>query len=69
MIKGAQKNVIIIKDTNSAIFEQAIFIVKPGNKNLTEVTLLQEARRIVAEKTNNFSSGKKSIFQKFFTQY
>lgn len=69
MIKGIQKNVIIIKDTNSAIFEQAIFVVKPGNRNLSENTLLQEARRIVAEKTNTFNSNRKSLFQKLFTQY
>ena len=67
MIKGIQKNVIIIKDTNSTIFEEAIFVVKPGNKNLSESTLLQEARRIVAEKTNNINSNKKSLFHKLFT--
>lgn len=28
MIKGIQKNIIVIKDPGSHIFEQAIFIVK-----------------------------------------
>lgn len=50
MIKGFQKNAIIIKDTGSEIFEQAIFIVKKEIPALSDYTLMREAERIIEEK-------------------
>ena len=50
MIKGCQKNVIVIRDTKSDIFEQAIFIVKKNIPRLSDYTLRLEAEKILAEK-------------------
>ena len=71
MIKGVQKNIIIIKDTNSEIFEQAIFIIKRGTPQLSDHTLKKEAERIIELKTSNYLKNairKKSIFTKFFEE-
>ncbi len=32
MIKGVGKQIVLLNNTESEIFEQAIFILKPGNK-------------------------------------
>ena len=58
MIKGSMRNVIIIKNTGSEVFEQAIFIVRPEKKAYGEKLIKREARRIIAEKTD--LSGRKS---------
>lgn len=52
MIKGFQKNVIVVKDTGSEIFEQAIFIVKKEIPALSDYTLIREAERIIEEKVS-----------------
>ena len=52
VIKGNMKNVIIIKNTGSEVFEQAIFILKDeavGRGGITEELLLKEAKRIVID--------------------
>lgn len=52
MIKGIQKNIIIIKDTGSHIFEEAIFIVKKDIPPLSDISLKYEAEKIISEKTS-----------------
>lgn len=58
MIKGSMKNVIVIKNTGSPLFEQAIFILRPEERGCSEKKIRREARKIIAEKTD--LSGRKS---------
>lgn len=50
MLKGAQKKVIIVKDTQSGIFDEAYFIVKNSadHRNLTKHDMVSEAQRIIS---------------------
>ena len=59
MIKAAQKNVYILKDTHSEIFEEAIFIVKKEIPALSDYTLQKEAERILREHTSFQNKRKK----------
>lgn len=52
MIKGVQKNVIVIKDPGSHIFEEAIFIVKKDIPKLSDISLKFEAEKIIATQTS-----------------
>ena len=58
MIKGKMKNVIVVNNTGSEVFEQAIFIVRQSEKRYSEKLMRSEALRIIAEKTD--LSGRKS---------
>lgn len=44
MVKGISKQVILVKPREDALFEQAIFIVRDGAKEITEQQLLSQAR-------------------------
>ncbi len=46
MIKGVGKQIVIIKNPDSKIFEEAIFILKDGAK-VHEPDLLNECKRII----------------------
>ena len=49
MLKGTQRKVIVLKDTQSGIFDEAYFIVKKSadSKNLTTNDMVMEAERII----------------------
>ena len=49
MIKGCAKRVVVVKDIDSNLFEEAFFIVRPGNrsKKYAEEDFLGEAGRLV----------------------
>lgn len=49
MIKGCAKRVVVVKDIESNLFEEAFFIVKPGSKSkkYAEEDFLNEAGKIV----------------------
>ncbi len=49
MVKGVSKQVILVKPREEALFEQAIFIVKDGAKEVTDRQLLQQAREAAEE--------------------
>ncbi len=50
MLKGCQKKIIMVKDTNSRYFESAYFVIKsdlqPSAKN---TDMLSEAHRLIAD--------------------
>lgn len=46
MFKGIGKNVVILKNTNSEIFEEAIFILKEG-KSANNKDILKECEKII----------------------
>lgn len=62
MIRGVQKNIIVIKNTDSDIFEEAIFIINPKKGYKNKKDLKKEAKRIIAEKSDHFSR-KKGLFK------
>ncbi len=49
MVKGARKNIVILKNTGSELFEEAHFILREGKICHTELDLLREANRILEE--------------------
>ena len=57
MIKGCTKRVIVVKNIESDIFEEAYFIVRPSpvkaKSTLCENDFLSEADRIVSSKSAN----------------
>lgn len=52
MIKGVNKNVVIIKDVRNDVFEEAIFILRPQKKRPKKSVLIKEVRRIIEESTD-----------------
>lgn len=47
MIKGAQKRMIVVKTTDSSLFEEAYFVVRHNAAN-ERMDMLAEADRIIA---------------------
>lgn len=47
MLKGIGKQVVIIKNPNSKLFEEAIFIIKDGAYTAESSNLLTECERII----------------------
>jgi len=61
MVKGISKQVIMVKPQGEAAFEQAIFIVKDGAAEVTELELLRQAGIATAEEKGRHD-GKKSLY-------
>ena len=59
MFKGIGKQVVILKNTDSKIFEEAIFIVRDGTK-AGNADILTECERII----KNYSCGNNAFAQK-----
>lgn len=52
MIKGIKKNMVVLKNTGSPVFEEAYFILKSGgNVALKDADMVTEAKRIIAANT------------------
>ena len=47
MIKGCQKKIVFLKDTESELFEEAYFVLKPTATSKGEEDIVLEATRIV----------------------
>lgn len=47
MIKGCHKRIVFLKDTESELFDEAYFILKPNAIQVKESDLITEATRIV----------------------
>lgn len=63
MLKGIEKQVIVLNKTDSKIFEQAIFILKE-NKDFSRIDLLKECEKIISENDNK-KSKKNTLKNKF----
>ncbi len=53
MLKGAQKRMIVIKTADSAIFDEAHFLLKP-NFDGEEMDMVAEAEKIVRARTSAY---------------
>ena len=47
MVKGISRQVIVVHSPDPDLFEQAIFILKDGQKAVTDEALLKEAKRLI----------------------
>lgn len=61
MIKGCHKRIVFLKDTQSDMFEEAYFILKPNAMAEKENDIVLEATRIVSGFSSQ-GSRKKSAF-------
>lgn len=52
MVKGISKQVIVIQSPDPLLFEQAIFILKEGRREVTDDVLLEQANRLIRENHN-----------------
>lgn len=50
MVKGISRQVIVVESPDQKLFEQAIYILKDGQKELSDEALLREARKITQTK-------------------
>lgn len=53
MIKGCSRHVIVLKNTESDLFEEAYFIVRPKGCERKRDDLLLEANRIIRAKSGS----------------
>ncbi len=51
MLKGAKKNIVVLKNTGSDLFSEAHFYLREGHAKTEEEDLLREACRILEENT------------------
>lgn len=47
MVKGISRQVIVVHSPDPKLFEQAIFILKDGQKGVSDEALLKEATRLI----------------------
>lgn len=71
MVKGCQRQIVLLRGTGSELFEEAYFILKPEKANLPQARMITEANRIIEENTlqkkrTAISSGGQRIGRLFF---
>lgn len=59
MIKGCERRIIYIRDTGSAVFKEAYFVLRDGAPSVPEQSMVAEAERIIRERTQPHSFEKK----------
>lgn len=47
ILKGCQRKIVYLKNTKSAYFDEAYFIMKPSAEGTSEESVLREAERIL----------------------
>ena len=47
MVKGISRQVIVVQSPDQKMFEQAIFILKDGQQDVTDEVLLKEAKKLL----------------------
>ena len=50
MIKGCERRIIYIRDTGSAVFREAYFILRDGAPSVPQKDMVAEAERIIRER-------------------
>ena len=70
MVKGCQRQIVLLRGTGSELFEEAYFILKPEKANLSQTRMITEANRIIEENTlqkkRTFKSSDDSRRGRFF---
>lgn len=52
MVKGVQRQVIVVQSPDRELFEQAIFIIRDGQTGISDEALLKEAKRLIGSCRN-----------------
>lgn len=65
MLKGVGKNVIVLKNTESDLFEEAIFILKTNDK-VNKKDLIKECEKIINDNSRDKQSFSNSKSIKYF---
>lgn len=47
MVKGISRQVIVVNSPDPKLFEQAIFILRDGQPEITDDVLIKEAKRLI----------------------
>ena len=64
MVRGYQKRIIHLKNTESAVFDEAFFLVNERNSvGVGEKELIREANSIVDESLRNKDSKRKRVIE------
>ena len=50
MVKGISRQVIVVQSPDPKLFEQAIFILRDGQKGISDEALLKEAKRLIGSR-------------------
>lgn len=59
-VRGCQKNMIVLRNTESKLFEEAYFVLRDGaGEHYRESDLLNEANRIIKKNENSEKNEKK----------
>lgn len=58
MLRGIGKRVVVLKNTDSDVFEEAIFIIKSNNK-VCQKDILTECEKIINNTCENLNKKKK----------
>jgi hypothetical protein len=48
MVKGISRQVIVVHSPDPQLFEQAIFILRDGQKGVSDEALMKEAKRLIS---------------------
>ncbi len=59
LLKGLNKQVIVINDTGSELFESAIFFVSPRSSEKKDEDIVAEAQRLIASKLTSRDTARK----------
>ena len=55
MVKGISRQVIVVESPEPKLFEQAIFILRDGQKEVTDDVLLKEAKRLMGTRPGGYN--------------
>lgn len=50
VVKGIQRQVIVVQSPDRELFEQAIFILRDGQTGISDEALLREAKRLMGKR-------------------
>lgn len=58
MVKGISRQVIVVHSPDPQLFEQAIFILKDGQKGVSDEALMKEAKRLISASHSGRKAGR-----------
>ena len=61
VVKGISRQVIVVQSPDPKLFEQAIFILRDGQPEVSDEALLKEAKRLIS----NRRPGRKNVWYRY----
>ena len=58
MLKGISRQVIVVRSPDPELFEQAIFVLRDGGREVSDEVLLKEANRLIGKRHQEDSKRK-----------